>query len=349
MRIMYIACNPEGRSNIAVEREITELQKGILSGAGEREVVLHPFPYLQPTELAGLIADLRPDVLHFAAHGDTRSLVLHGREEEVELDAHTLSMLLSGVMHRPSLIVLNACSSSSMAALLADAGAADHVIGTDAAISNGNAITMASALYSRLALGATLQAAYETAVANLQLDGGRVSARLHSASSAESAERVRLVQMLDLLASFKDVDVSLANGLTVPDRNFRPERPAIRFVLAGVPGDARQTLVFSDDERLPTVKGAVADGSTLFRSKERPAEGLIVFPNPLDFYGDAHLHACVTTSDHKARCTSSTLVAAIRRCYFEQGRFGELPGSMVTAIEGSLASLRKYREGAAFP
>ena len=347
MRIMYVAGNPAVRRSLLVEREITDLQKVLLSGSGAREIVLLSFPHLQFSDLVGTIADVRPDVLHLAAHGDGRSLVLEGGHGEVELDSHTLTQILS--VHRPALIVLNACTSSSMAALLADSGAADHVIGVDAPIGNGNAIIMATTLYSMLARGATIEAAFAAADANLQMGSGQeVGARLYSAPVAQSADRVRLVQRLELLASFEHIDSSLQHKLDKPDRTFRPERPAIRFALTGVPDNALQTIVFCDDEK-PATTADPSSGCVLLSGRDRPVDGSVAFKPSLEFYGDAGLHACVTTSDGHIRCTSSTLVSALQRRYFERRRRDELPGLIVEAIEASLDSLRKYGPAHIFP
>lgn len=346
MKIMYVSCNPAAARELSTKHEITEIQKRVMSGPTAKDVTLLPFLHLDPTELALMVADHRPDVLHLAAHGDGHALILEGAEgRALELDDRNLGNLLAGVSHRPALIVLNACSSDTMAERLAKAGTADHVVGVDAPISNGAAITMAATLYSRLAHAETLQAAFDTAAANLDLDGGRkVQACLHSAPGSENAADIRLVHRLGILASFPDIDVSLVHGLTSPDPAFRPERPSVWFMLAGVPDDALQSIIFSDDEKL-AISATVRPETFLFASRKRPVDGQLKFVGTMEFYGDANLHACVTTVGRSIRCTSSSLISALQRNYFEHKSGRHLPEEISLAIEGSLRLLRRYGHG----
>ena len=99
----------------------------------------------------------RPTVVHFAGHGNDRSLSIiqdHGLvANETCLTAGQLCDVLRTMQERVRLFVLNACLSSDLAQQLVDADVVDYAIGWRAMVSDSVAIAFSRALYASLGDG----------------------------------------------------------------------------------------------------------------------------------------------------------------------------------------------------
>ena len=96
----------------------------------------------------------RPAILHFAGHGDDRSLSLYleqgSQVKEIPIAAEQLAAILRDFPNKLRLCVLNTCSSATVAKHLVDQHVVDAAIGWPAKVDDSTAITFSRALYSRL-------------------------------------------------------------------------------------------------------------------------------------------------------------------------------------------------------
>ncbi len=342
---MYVANNPEGARTLEIDREVNDLQDRLDGGAGADPIVFRVYPYLEPGQLAETVRRFQPDVLHFAAHGHDGCLVFaHPVNGHIEVDGIRLAALLGPPATRPKLIVVNACSSDVLATALAVAQGADFVIGTDASITNVGAREMAAALYQRLAGAATIGDAFEAAAAQLAvIDGGSVAVTLHPAGSIGRARLQRLVDPMRIVACFPVVDGWLKAGLVEPTKGFRPERPEIRFGVAGAPAAARQTVFFTDDATIVAPAGGSLAEVRSWIVEKQPMDTQIWLDDATERYGDMNWFASITTTDARILSARATTTQAIRRYYFEEGWHGPLPGAVGEVVARSIECLLNVR------
>ena len=102
----------------------------------------------------------KPAILHFAGHGNDRSLSIiqdHGPlASETPLDADQLCDLLQTMQERVRLCVLNACESAELAQWLVDEGTVDFAIGWTESVSDSAAIAFSTALYGAIGDGRSM-------------------------------------------------------------------------------------------------------------------------------------------------------------------------------------------------
>lgn len=344
MKVMYVASNPADAKTLEISREINSLQERLERGVGADPIVFYAYPDLGAGALAETIKRVQPDVLHFAAHGDEDAIVLdHADEGAVKLRGDQLAALLSPLPVKPKLIVINACSSNRMACALAETGAADFVIGTDAPITNTAAREMAAALYQRLADGASVAEAFTVAAANLDIVGqGEVAAELYPSGALEAARTTRLVDPMRILACFPKVDEWLDHDLTKPDNKFQPEWPEIMFGVAGAPAAARQTVFFTDDESIQPKQEESLEEARSWIIETQPVDTEIWIEDYSQYYGDMNWYAAISTTDGRVFSVSSKTADALRRYYFDERWKGDLPKDIAEVIQKTIENLRRH-------
>jgi len=162
VRVLFIAGDRGGsqKNQLQIPNEYHAIQ-GALRACANRGVIALANPILGATRerLAEAYRE-RPTVVHFAGHGNDRSLAIiedHGLlANETRLDADQLCDMLQTMQERVRLCVLNACVSVALAQRLVDANAADCAIGWPAKVSDSAAIAFSTALYGALGDGRSI-------------------------------------------------------------------------------------------------------------------------------------------------------------------------------------------------
>lgn len=169
VRVLFIAGDRGGsqHSQLQTPNEYHAIQSA-LRACEHRDVFALANPILAATrERLGEAYRERPAVVHFAGHGNDRSLSIiedHGLlANEAPLDANYLCDLLRTMQERVRLCVLNACASVELAERLVDAGAVDCAIGWPAKVPDSAAIAFSRALYGALGDGYSICAAVTVA------------------------------------------------------------------------------------------------------------------------------------------------------------------------------------------
>lgn len=339
MKILYIAGNPDDAPALQVEREINLLREKLDNSDSARQVDLRVYSHLKIDDLPDIIARVKPDILHFAAHGKDESIILaHEERGHVALDGERLAAILGAVSLRPKLVLINACESAAMAEKVAVQ--ADFVIGTDAPISNVGARSMAATLYSMLARGVPLGKAFDAARAMLGVvDEGEVDVRIFPIGAEDLASRFQLGDPLRIVASIPQLDTALGNNQTAPPRNFNSMTPKVEFGIVGAPASTRSLQILTDD-----VEEQPKDGQSLFDARGwmiegQPSHGELWIEEDCELYGDGWWYASVITAEREIFCAQATTVEALTRYYFDEGWRGELPPKFAAAVRETISNL----------
>ena len=142
--------------------------KNALRGCQHRDVIALANPIFGATrEKVAVAYRERPMIVHFAGHGDERSVSIiedHGIfANETPLDGEQLCEVLRTMEQQVVLCVLNACTSEALAKELVAAGSVQHAIGWPCNVSDSVAIAFSGALYSALGDGRSVRDAVRVA------------------------------------------------------------------------------------------------------------------------------------------------------------------------------------------
>jgi hypothetical protein len=154
----------------------------------------------------------KPDILHFAGHGDGRDLEdsalrLVNEEGRLQvLSSESLARIFTNLLHPPRLVFLNSCFSANQAETLRKTS--DVVMGVKGAIRDGVARSFAAIFYKILAASYSVQRAFDLAKTALDPED-RLSEQFSiSPKDGVSAEDVYFLGRPELMARF----VCGANG-----------------------------------------------------------------------------------------------------------------------------------------
>lgn len=117
-------------------------------------------------------------IFHFGGHANGYQLLLQTDEGEIAAANAAGFAEFLGQQLGLELVFLNGCSTEQQAQALLDAGVA-MVIATAQAIDDGIATAFASRFYTGLGGGATIQSAFDSAVAAIKIEQGREPASLY--------------------------------------------------------------------------------------------------------------------------------------------------------------------------
>jgi hypothetical protein len=331
MKVLYIACNPQESNDLALEREITELQRKALQYSAA-PAQFHFMPSLPFEELPMALSAYAPDILHFSAHGENGTLQMaNAAGKPVQVTAKMLQAFLK-YDRPPKLVYLNACSSSTLARAIVDCGSVPMSIGTTAPITNRAARAAAVLFYDRILMGSTVLDA-ATAGQNLMegLQEAQVSSDLYCAAGVDPGVH-RLFSVPRLVAK--------------PDGGrFKFDKAGmitLELQLIGAPPNTTQVVFFTDDKSFifSNIKKTETDGEYLARElcqvvRITPKRGVIYAPDLWTTDEDFHIYACATTADGKAFSVASSLCDAIEdyakyvNCALSSG---ELGSSLIAAV-----------------
>ena len=117
----------------------------------------------RPDDLLQALAEVRPHVVHFSAHGWSGGLILIGPAGQgpLAVKGEALTALFRSFPGNLRLVVLNACHSYAQAEAIADV--VGCAIGMRGEISDDAAITFGSSFYRAIGFGESVQAAFDQA------------------------------------------------------------------------------------------------------------------------------------------------------------------------------------------
>jgi hypothetical protein len=167
--VLFIAGDRGGTqvNQLQIPKEYRAIREA-LHASKHRDVIGLSNPILAATreQLAEAYRE-RPDIVHFAGHGNNRSLsIIEDRDviaKEIPLDSKGLCELLQTMEPPVRLCVLNACGSKAVAEEIVQAGAVACAIGWSAKVTDSVAIAFSGALYGALGDGRSIADAVSVA------------------------------------------------------------------------------------------------------------------------------------------------------------------------------------------
>jgi hypothetical protein len=333
MRIMYVACNPDQKSDLLLEREITELQRR--SDAAIGDIDFHFYPHQHVENLPVELAKLKPDVVHFSAHGEENKLVMSNDSGvPVVLSAQLLKRFFS-FDKPPQLVYLNACDSHDVAKqLIVDT--VDMAIGATAPITNKAARASAVLFYDRLIDGAFVSQAFEASRAMVEgMQMQQASMALFAKNGVVPAA-TRLHRSPKIVARFRNDDA----------RANEKGKYHAQFGLVGCPANTIQLAFFTDDKTF-IGEDSDADDETDLASDLCAVVRDVPFRNTLWSYTtwtskhDFRIVCCGLTADGTSFSVVSSFCEALKTYYGEKGKLAS-----GTAEQRALAVMQALDEDA---
>jgi hypothetical protein len=159
-KILVLVSNPKGTDSLNLLPEIEALQEALRRSQHRERFAMEWQVVTHQRNLRRYILDVKPQILHFCGHGTEQGLVLAdatGRAEVFSNEA--LTELLRIFSDRIECIVLNACSSASLADDLSQH--LNYVVGMNQPVLDAAAISFAEGFYDALGAGESYERAFE--------------------------------------------------------------------------------------------------------------------------------------------------------------------------------------------
>lgn len=304
MKIMFLASNPAHEAPLAIDRELTELQRRFGSGQVE-PVEFYVAPGLFAEDIPSEMAKFLPDILHISAHGERDYLKLASNSGgEVSISGAALKAFLPPTK-KPRLLYINSCNSKNLAKQLIDV--VPTAIGTTSEITNGAARSGALALYERLLSGADLSSSFEASRQMIEaLSQKKTSSILFSSKNFEPKLEVFFHPIRLLLRIKQETKIRAGS-----------EYIECSFLISGCPKSASQVVYFFDDQDwLSDDPNDWADECCIVSRGRSSESGRWEQDDELqEFDRDGNIFACITTAEGKCFSIASTIVRAITDFY----------------------------------
>lgn len=307
MKVLFVAGSSTAGDNLALEREITELQRRALQNSGTHA----QFYFLPAVSFEDLPLELSrhmPDVLHISAHGENGTLRMYNAANTpISVDSDMLAEFLR-YDRPPSLVYMNACNSNVVAKALVDSGVVAMAVGTTAPVTNRTARAAAVLFYDRLLMGSTIKDACSAGAKVMEgLQDKQVSSQLYFRANLDTGTH-RLMSVPRLVARPSNNEFAF-------DKNGRID---IELQLIGAPPETSQVVFFTDDKSFITtdIDDDESDAEFLARElcqvvRSASIRGHIVAPLSWPTDEDFRVYACITTANGKAFSVASTVCNAL--------------------------------------
>ncbi len=171
LRILYATANPHG--DLRVEEEIRRAKAVVKMSTYRDQVLIEHLPAATAGDLLDGLPELRPHVVHFSGHSNESVLSFDDGSDTRGAGKTVTAKAFKSAMEAPDeppvLVVLNSCKSAAqLRALLGKVAVAG---GMSDAIGDPDALTFATRFYRSLAEGQSVQAARNTARADMEANG----------------------------------------------------------------------------------------------------------------------------------------------------------------------------------
>jgi formylglycine-generating enzyme required for sulfatase activity len=168
VKVLFIAANAYQGDKLALDEEYRAIEESIRKARHREAFQLIAVLAARQRDLQQALLDHRPDVVHFACHGNSQEEILLLDEGPAlgAVSAEALASLFRVLHDNLALVVFNACFASGQAAAIRQhAGIA---IGMRERIEDSVSIAFATSLYGALAGGCSVLDAFDLAVAAVE-------------------------------------------------------------------------------------------------------------------------------------------------------------------------------------
>jgi len=170
-RILILAANPIGTSQLCLDEELREIEQGLGRAKQRDKFDIKSALVVRSRDIQRSILDFKPHIVHFSGHGTGQDgLVLENETGHAKLvDALALARLFKLFANRVNCVVLNACYLEIQARGIAQH--INYVIGMSQAVGDRAAIEFAVGFYDALGAGESIEFAYELGCTLIQILG----------------------------------------------------------------------------------------------------------------------------------------------------------------------------------
>lgn len=174
-KILFLSANPEPKSPLAVDREYRRIAKCLQTTRYRDRVELISWPDTHTSDLAKLLHDQRPDIVHFSGHGKPSGSLLMRNSTGLPhpVPPEVIASYLARRNDSVRLVVLNACYSQALARRLQDD--IHCVVGMTTEVTDKAAITFAERFYEALFDNRPFDAAFGDSCSAIAAEGFRGS------------------------------------------------------------------------------------------------------------------------------------------------------------------------------
>ncbi len=163
IRVLYLHYQSDDAAPLGVDEERGAIEDRLAHASNGGAIELIPRANVEVDELPGLLAQVRPDVLHLTCHGvDGGRLVLFSRGEFKAIAPEAVTRIVGGAGSNLRLVVFNACYSEPVASAVAEQRR--FAIGSTRRVPSQHAARFAAVLYELIAEGRDLQVASAQAI-----------------------------------------------------------------------------------------------------------------------------------------------------------------------------------------
>jgi hypothetical protein len=168
IKILFLAANPHDNISLNVYHEFKDIKKNIDREPYRDVLDLELIPEITSDDLIDSISLKTPQILHFSGHALENGIIINGKNGESTLvDINLFTNIFKNTKSEIQLVVLNACSTSNQAEKIAEIVGCS--IGITNEINDSTAVMFASKFYLMLALGYSIQKAFDLSIINLKL------------------------------------------------------------------------------------------------------------------------------------------------------------------------------------
>lgn len=171
IKVLFLAADPgDDRPRLRLDEEVRAIDEAIRLAAHRDTVEFVIQPALRIRDLQNVLRRHKPQIVHFAGHGDERGGIVLGDEygQPVEVDREALNQLFGILEHPPRVVVLNACATQRTEEVAGDV--VDYTIGMNSPVQDESARVFAASFYGALADGDSVERAFRSAVNQLRLE-----------------------------------------------------------------------------------------------------------------------------------------------------------------------------------
>jgi len=171
-RILFLASDPTNTSRLRLGEEFREISEQLMLALGRDYFdLLLPQLSLRPKDIARVLLNTKPHIVHFSGHGDSEgALCFEDNNGQVYLvQPEALAALFEQLSDQVQCVILNACYSEIQARAISKH--IGYVIGMNKAVSDRAAIAFSLGFYQALGAGRSIDEAFRFGCVQMQLHG----------------------------------------------------------------------------------------------------------------------------------------------------------------------------------
>jgi hypothetical protein len=172
IKVLFLASDPFfDRAPLRLDEEVRAVGNALRKGTARDSVELIPYFATRTRDLQEALLRHDPQIVHFAGHGGGSGVIYlgdaQGRPGAVGKEA--LAKLFGLLSEWVKVVILNGCDTLPIVEALSEV--VDYSIGMNQPLGDASAISFARAFYGALGMGKSVQASFDLAVIQLEIEG----------------------------------------------------------------------------------------------------------------------------------------------------------------------------------